>query len=297
MGNCCDILAPNADNILPTPTKSKTPNTKLDPKYKGKYLRLNKACTVATGRGLILGKESLNTDKVYFEVTFHIKPKKSNGDSVGASKTLALPNESGAVASTQQRLAALKCATPNPKHESVDPRANNTPSSMPATPTGATPTTPSTPSTPSTPALPTDPRLPYFQLGVAVKSNIRNRKLLNRTGQPTTVEEDDKARWMWSWGPAQEDVSLDGTKHVLGVAYDQSVGPGTIVVYHNGVFVSGPLPSGIRGIKGTCHPLLVLSPSTNATVTATCNFSVNECDFVHPPPEGFGGIIPAMNTL
>ena len=111
------------------------------------------------------------------------------------------------------------------------------------------------------------------------------------------MEEDDKARWMWSWGPAQEDVSLDGTKHVLGVAYDQSVGPGTIVVYHNGVFVSGPLPSGIRGIKGTCHPLLVLSPSTNATVTATCNFSVNECDFVHPPPEGFGGIIPAMNTL
>ena len=89
-------------------------------------------------------------------------------------------------------------------------------------------------------------------------------------------------------------------QHVIGVAYDQSCGTGTVVIYHNGKFAAGPLPGGIRGIKGTCNPLIVLSPAATKAgvkVTATSNFSVNECDFIHPPPDGFGGIIPAMNTL
>ena len=69
------------------------------------------------------------------------------------------------------------------------------------------------------------------------------------------------------------------------------------MVYWNGLFAAGPLPGGIRGIKGTCYPLLVLSGTNGTKVTATTNFAVNEIDFIYPPPDGYGGIIPAVNTL
>jgi len=55
---------------------------------------------------------------------------------------------------------------------------------------------------------------------------------------------------------------------------------------------------------GTCYPLLVLSGGSEndgesgmTKVTAETNFAVNEIDFIYPPPDGYGGIIPAVNTL
>ena len=52
-------------------------------------------------------------------------------------------------------------------------------------------------------------------------------------------------------------------------------------------------------LLGTVHPLLVLSPSATLKVKAISNFALNEEDFTYPDcvPEGYGGIIPAMNTL
>jgi hypothetical protein len=284
MGNCCETIFPSASatnkksNTVEPQVKSKTPPTGLDSKYHGKQIRLNKSCTVATGAGLVLGKESLNTDKIYFEVTFQLKDKDS------ASKD----------SMKKQKLSELNCSTPNPHKDNEETSSTPTPSTPDSTstlppPPGATPATPTTPATAD---------LPYFQLGVAIKSNIKNRALLNKTGQPSTLDEDDKKRWMWTWGPNRNDVqSKKDEKHVLGIAYDQSVGTGTIVVYYNGAFACGPLPGGIRGIKGTCNPLVVLTPDTFTKVIATCNFSVNECDFTYPPPDGFTGIIPAMNAL
>ena len=198
MGCCASLFSSTKPAValqeLPKTPKSKTPPTVLDDKFRGKFVQLNNAKMIATGSGLVLGKSALNTDKVYFEVTFTCTKRKQE--------------------------------TKETKQDATKPL--DTKKSSPTT---------------------------LFQLGVAVKSNIKSRKILSGTGQSDTVQEDDKARWMWSWGPSTKSVLDDMEKepkkeHTIGVAYDQSVGTGTIVVYYNGSFVAGPLPGGLRGIKG-----------------------------------------------
>jgi hypothetical protein len=239
---------------LPKTPKSRTPPTVLDDKFRGKLISLNNAKMIATGTGMVLGKESLNTDKAYFEVTFtcSLREKKKQKKN---KKTGAALGESS----------------------NVNVKENNTK----ATTGGEGDVVIATP----------------FRLGVAVKAMVKSRKVLSGAGQPDTLREDDKTRWMWSWGP--KEVAALEEEHVLGCAYDQSVGTGTIVLYYNGKPVAGPIPGGLRGIQGTCCPLIILTPPSDGRykVTAITNFALNEDDFRHAPPEGYGGIIPAVNTL
>jgi hypothetical protein len=265
MGCCLALLGGSKSNssssgfVELSKTVSSTPPTVLDPKYKGKNIQLTKKNKVASGQGLVLGQESLNTDKVYFEVTF----KCSASDGAGAGAGAKVTTVAGEPPSKDEPLS---------KNNSEEKKGK---------------------------AKKEIKKNPPFQLGVVVRSSVTSRKKLSGLGQPNEIDLDDKARWMWTWGPP--DVPADGEEHVLGVAYDQSCGTGTIVIYLNGAYAAGPLPGGIRGIKGTCHPLVVLGGGGGGggglRVTATTNFAVNETDFVHPPPEGYGGIIPAVNTL
>ena len=104
-----------------------------------------------------------------------------------------------------------------------------------------------------------------FTVGVAVKSSIKRRTQLS-DGQLSTIGEDDKNRWIWTWGP---DILLsDGQqkgRHVIGCAYDQSTGSGNIVLTMDGKFAYGPLPRGLRGIKGTCFPAIELLPPADSS--------------------------------
>ena len=87
MGCCLALLTgsnPSNSNFVELPKISLTPPTVLDPKYKGKYIQLNSNNNIAKGKGLVVGLESLNTDKVYFEVKFRCDPDSKGGS--GSSK-------------------------------------------------------------------------------------------------------------------------------------------------------------------------------------------------------------------
>lgn len=234
------------------------PCTGLDGKFHGKKLSLNRDRRVASGAGVALGETAIEQDRVYFETTFEYFPKS------GQSKNNVSGNDNGEEAEGPVQ---------------VDAKNNNIDVSLSESAPGSENT------------------VKLFSLGVAVKSSIRAQRQL-REGQSANTPDDHKDRWLWSWGPELYLSKKSKGKHVLGCAFDQSTGSGNIRIFMDGQFVAGPLPRGLRGIRGTCFPAIEILPeSSTHTVRAMTNFAVNEENFLFPPPEDFSGLVPARGVL
>lgn len=246
----------------------------LDAKCHGKQIAVRgrgEFLNVATGRGIALGETAMEQDRVYFEVVFEYFPRKSKKKAQSSEEEEGEKKQaSDAVASKRRAENALATV------DEVGPIDAS------AAKDGTIPAQP----------------IKLFAIGVAVKTSIKKREQLSAGQSLDEVAEDHKDRWLWTWGP--DLPCLDGQKkgrHVLGCAFDQSTGSGNIVVTLDGKFVAGPLPKGLRGIKGTCFPAIELAPAAAYAVRATANFSVDETAFSFPMPDGFSGLVPARGVL
>lgn len=241
----------------------------LDGKWHGRHVALKggggggnggEFLNIATGRGISLGEAAMEQDRVYFEVVFDYFPT-----------------------TTREKKGAKKTARQRDEAEDADAAADDVDAG------GVLPVV--------DPVAKENAKL--FAVGVAVKTSIKKRKQLS-DGQISDVPKDHKDRWLWTWGPdlAMLDCQKKG-RHVLGCAFDQSTGSGNIVVTLDGKFAAGPLPEGLRGIKGTCFPAIELLPPVDGSyaVRATANFSVDETAFEFSIPDGFSGLVPARGVL
>ena len=190
---------------------SLTPPTVLDPKYKGKYIFLNLKNNIAKGKGLVIGKESLNTDKIYFEVKFRCNPGSKGSGSSSSSKGSGGSSKGGSSSKVGEdgvkfsvKKSAKKTKEEDKKEEEdKDEDEDEETASVVAAATAATATaataTAATAATATAPPSPSSSSSPPFQLGVIVKSSVTSRKTLSGSGQSNNIHEDDKTRWMWTW--------------------------------------------------------------------------------------------------
>ena len=263
MGNCCESWWSRlrdgdgaGGGVEMEGPRSALSRSGLDAKCAGKGVRLGKSGYVATGSGVVLGKESLQQDKVYFEVCVSVRPAKAaarKGSVAGSSSAGKVHgSEDGEGEDARPHLAEVAGCT--------------------------------------------------AEVGVAVRSSISSKQHLNRC-QPGLGDVDNSSRWLYTWGPSEMEA---GKEYVIGCAYDQSIGTGIVQFYLDGKHVAGPVPSGLRGIKGTCFPAIQLiaprreeegDKSSALRLTARTNFAVDDEDFKYAPPEGYAGLIPARGIL
>ena len=193
MGCCLALLTgsnPSNSNFVELPKISLTPPTVLDPKYKGKYIQLNSNNNIAKGKGLVVGLESLNTDKVYFEVKFRCDPDSKGGSGSSKDGSGSSSKDGSSSSSSKDGSSSSKGdSSSKKKMKEVDKEEDEETSASVVAAAPATATTPP----------PTSSSLPPFQLGVIVKSSVTSRKTLSGSGQPDNLHEDDKTRWMWTW--------------------------------------------------------------------------------------------------